>query len=163
MDGWLNTGHQKSKISMDAVDSHKCPRCHEPNETQEHILKCHHIGAHQKCYTLVFPFLKKITMNPLCPAQEAFTKCIRPCLESPETLIPDVSSAPESQHDLIQQVIADQEQIGWHFVMRGYISKYWQLAVSVNPNLKEDNDKGEVWISKTIMFLWDFAHEMWEH
>jgi hypothetical protein len=26
--GWLNTGRQKSKISSDAVESHKCPRCH---------------------------------------------------------------------------------------------------------------------------------------
>jgi hypothetical protein len=38
MHGWLNTGRQKSKISPDAVDSHKRPRCHEPEETQEHIL-----------------------------------------------------------------------------------------------------------------------------
>jgi hypothetical protein len=32
--GWLNTGRQKSKISPDAVESDKCPRCHEPNETR---------------------------------------------------------------------------------------------------------------------------------
>jgi hypothetical protein len=48
MHGWLNIGRQKSKISPDAVNSHKCPRCHEPEETQEHILKCKHVGAHKK-------------------------------------------------------------------------------------------------------------------
>jgi hypothetical protein len=52
MHGWLNTGCQKSKISPDAVNSHKCPRCHEPEETQEHILKCKHVGAHKKRYDL---------------------------------------------------------------------------------------------------------------
>jgi hypothetical protein len=39
--------------------------------------------------------------------------------------------------------------------MHEYMSKYWQLAVSANQNLKEDNDKGEVWIQKTVMLLWD--------
>jgi hypothetical protein len=60
-----------------------------------------------------------------------------------------VSSAPESQCDLIQQVLTNQARTDWlasHDV--GYISKYWHLAVSVNPNLKADNDKGEVWIQR---------------
>jgi hypothetical protein len=48
MHGWLNTGQQRAKISPDATNLHKCPRCHEPNEMQEHILKCRHVGAHKK-------------------------------------------------------------------------------------------------------------------
>jgi hypothetical protein len=28
------------------VNAHKCPQCLQPNETQEHILKCPHTGAH---------------------------------------------------------------------------------------------------------------------
>jgi hypothetical protein len=47
--------------------------------------------------------------------------------------------------------------------MRGYLSKHWRLAVSANQNLEENNDKGEVWVRKTVMLLWDFAHKMWEH
>jgi hypothetical protein len=47
--------------------------------------------------------------------------------------------------------------------MRGYLGKHWRLAVSANWHLAEDNDKGEVWVRKTVMLLWDFAHEMWEH
>jgi hypothetical protein len=60
-------------------------------------------------------------------------------------------------------VIADQEQIGWHMAMQGYLSKHWRLAVSVNWHLEENNDKGDVWVHKTVMLLWDFAHEMWEY
>jgi hypothetical protein len=33
--------------------------------------------------------------------------------------------------------------------MRGYLSKHWRLAVSVNRHLEENNDKGEVWVRKT--------------
>ncbi len=43
----------------------------------------------------------------------------------------------------------------------GYISNYWRLAVSANHHLEEDNDKGEAWVCKTVMSLWDFAHDMW--
>ena len=44
--GWLNTGQQKSKISLDAVDAHKCPHCQEADESQEHILLCPPGSAH---------------------------------------------------------------------------------------------------------------------
>jgi hypothetical protein len=64
---------------------------------------------------------------------------------------------------LIQQAIDDQQCIGWHLAMRGYFSKHWRSAISANRHLVEDNDKGEVWVHKTVMLLWDFAHEMWEH
>jgi hypothetical protein len=33
----------------------------------------------------------------------------------------------------------------------------------VNHHLEENNDKGEVWVHKTVMLLWGFAHEMWDH
>jgi hypothetical protein len=125
-------GHQKSKISPDAPDSHKCPRCLEPNETQEHLLQCRHIGAHKKRYNLVHPTMRKICQNKLCPVQEVFTKCIRSWLKSLETSILDVGSVRESQRDLLKKAISDQECIGWHLAMRGYLSKYWGLAVAAN-------------------------------
>jgi hypothetical protein len=40
--------------------------------------------------------------------------------------------------------------------------KYWGSAVSENCHLEEDNDKGEVWVRKTVLHLWMFTHEMWE-
>jgi hypothetical protein len=165
MHGWLNTGWQKLKMSLDAPESHKCPRCQEMNETQEHILKCQSVGAHKKWYDLVHPMMKKIRMDNLCQVQEVFTKCIRPWLESPQTVffIPDVSSVHESQSELLWQEIADHECIGWHLAMRGYLSKYWGLAVSADQHLEENNHKSEVWVRKTVLQLWAFTHEMWEH
>jgi hypothetical protein len=42
--------------------------------------------------------------------------------------------------------------------MRGYPSKYWGLAVAANWHLKENNDKGIVWVQKTILQIWEFSH-----
>ncbi len=59
MHGWLNMGQQKSKISPDATELHKCARCHEIDETQEYILKCRSVSAHQKWYDLVHQTMKR--------------------------------------------------------------------------------------------------------
>ncbi len=61
--------------------------------------------------------MKKIRQNNRCPTQEVFTKCVRSWLKSLETIIPDMSSVHDSQRELTQKAIADQEQIGWHMVM----------------------------------------------
>ncbi len=45
----------------------------------------------------------------------------------------------------------------------GYLSKYWGLAAAANQHLKENNDKGIVWVQKTILQIWEFTHKMWEH
>jgi hypothetical protein len=50
-----------------------------------------------------------------------------------------------------------------HLAMRGYLSKSWGLAVSANHHLDANNDKGEAWVWKTVLQLWTFTNEMWEH
>jgi hypothetical protein len=109
-------------------------------------LKSCSVSAHQKRHALVHQMMKKIWQNNFCPAQEVFTKCIRSWLESPETAIPDVSSIHESKRELLRKAIADKECIGWHLAVRGYLSKYWGLTLSVNCHLEMNNDKGEVWL-----------------
>ena len=134
--GWLNTGSQKSKISPDAVDLHKCPRCQEPNETHEHILTCPNIHAHKKRYDLVCPMLCQNTLNDLCPVQQVFASCVKSWLETPETSMPDVSRIPHSQWELLDQALAEQDRIGWHLAMWGYLSCHWALAIAANPCFK---------------------------
>jgi hypothetical protein len=68
-----------------------------------------------------------------------------------------MSSVHDSQHELIQKAIVDQEWIGWHMAMQGYLSRHWKLAISANHHLEENNDKGKVWVRKTAMLLWDFG------
>jgi hypothetical protein len=50
----------------------------------------------------------------------------------------------------------------WSRVYWLAFGKYWGSAVSENCHLEEDNDKGEVWVRKTVLHLWMFTHEMWE-
>ena len=171
--GWLNTGRQKKKISPSAVEAHKCPRCFEPNETQEHVLTCRAVSAHRKRYALVIPTTSKMTPNPRCPVQQVFVACFRSWLENPETPSPDVSKVHEEQRDFLEKALREQDAIGWDLGLRGYLSKHWVLAVAANPNIQDAKDKdgkpinpmdtARTWARKVLLQLWDFAFEMWDH
>ena len=101
--------------------------------------------------------------NELCPIQQVFALCVQSWLETLETPMPDVSRIQDSQQELLDWALANQEWIGWHLAMQGYISHHWAQAIATNPHLKEDNDKGKIWICKTILQLWEFSRVMWEH
>jgi hypothetical protein len=122
--GWLNTGWQKSKISPDAVNAHKCPCCLEADETQEHLLLCPAGSAHCKWYELIYSVSKDIIQNRTFKVQQLFVWCIRSWLESPETPQPDVSLVPEGQCKFVSKALEEQAQTGWHLAMHGYLSRH---------------------------------------
>jgi hypothetical protein len=93
------------------------PRYKETNETQEYILKCWSVGAHKKWYDLVHPMMKKIRQNNLCQVQEVFSKWIRSWLESPESVIQDVSSVTKNALVCIWQWESTSASIGdWQYL-----------------------------------------------
>jgi hypothetical protein len=155
----------KSQILPDGMALHKCPWCHEPDEMQEHILKCQHVGAHKKQYDLIHPLMKKIRQNNRCPTQEVFTKFVRSWLESQETIILVMSSVHESATTWINSKGDCWPRPNWMAYGNVRLSQQ-ALEIShffVNHHLEENNDNGEVWVHKTVMLLWGFAHEMWDH
>jgi len=166
--GWINTGEQKYKISPEAPDAHRCPRCALPLEDQEHILTCKHVSAHKRRYELVPAMKRKMLTIPSCRVQQLFIKCVEQWLAHPETpILPDISHIPDEQHDLVEKAIEEQELIGWHLGMRGYLSRHWSMAVSANPRInksdKETVELGRNWSRKVILQLWEFGSQMWKH
>jgi len=168
--GWLNSGSQKEKISPDATEAHRCPRCLCPHETPEHILTCPHIGAHRRRYDLTFQMTRKMIPNSNCEVQRIFAQCVKDWLTNPETSPePDVSQVPDEQRDHLERALAEQTAIGWHLGIRGYLSRHWAIATSANPKFKPSkhftkaSDLGRNWGRQALLQLWNFAEEMWEH
>jgi hypothetical protein len=62
-----------------------------------------------------------ILWNWTCRVQQLFVWCIRSWLVSLETPKLDVSLVPGVQHDLVIKALEEQEQIGWHLAMQGYL------------------------------------------
>jgi hypothetical protein len=102
-------------------------------------------------------------VQPLCPVQWLFASCIKSWLETLETSTLDVSRIPDSVRELVNKALEEQEQIGWHLATWWYHSWYCSIAISLNPRLKKDIDQNKVWSHKTILQIWEFTHEMWEH
>jgi hypothetical protein len=124
---------------------------------------CPDICVHKKCHELVIPVLWKIMSNKLCPIQQVFTSCVKSWLETLETSMLNVCRIPDSQWALLEKAMAEQDQIGWHLAMWGYLSQHWVLAIAANSRLKEDSNKGDIWARKTTLQLWEFSWEMWDH
>ena len=166
--GWINMGEQKSKISPDAPEAHRCPHCALPLEDQEHILTCKHVSANRRRYELVLPMKRKMLTISNCRVQQLFVKCIKQWLAHPETPItPDISHIPDKQRALVETALEEQELIGWNLGMRGYLSRHWAMAVSANPKItksdKETVELGRDWSRKVILQLWEFGGQMWKH
>jgi len=166
--GWLNTGEQKSKISPTAPEAHCCPRCKEPLETQEHVLTCKHVSAHKRRYELLPTMKRKIQSTDGCKVQEIFVKCVEAWLANSETqILPDISTVPIQQQELLRIALSEQDCIGWTLGVRGYISRHWAEAVAAhsryeNKSKSKLRDIGNTWARKTVSLLWEFSKEMWE-
>jgi hypothetical protein len=82
------------------------------------------VGGHKKQYDLVLPMLKKISNKMISVVQEMFMKCIKSWFKYPEIVIPGASSIDKMHCALLKKAISEQEWIGWHLVIRGYLSRH---------------------------------------
>jgi hypothetical protein len=64
---------------------------------------------------------------------------------------------------LVAKALEEQEQIGWHLAMWGYLSWHWGPTVMAHPVTAQSKDQGENWTQKMISLLWNFVDNMWEH
>jgi hypothetical protein len=51
-------------------------------------------------------------------------KCIKSWFKYPEIVIPGASSIDKMHCALLKKAISEQEWIGWHLVMHGYLSRH---------------------------------------
>jgi len=76
-------------------------------------------------------------------------------LANPETpIIPDISTVPINQQELLQQALAEQDKIGWKLGVRGYLSRHWGEAVTAHSQFEMEKqskipDIGNTWTCKT--------------
>jgi hypothetical protein len=165
--GWLNTGDQKARISPDATESHKCPRCQTMVEDQDHVLTCRHASAHKKRFELLPDTTSKMITNHECKVQQLFVECFCTWLANPDTqLTPDISHVPSEQRKWVESALREQASLGWSLGSRGYLSKHWAKAVAAHHKFGYDTTKnaveqGQTWARRTIHQLWEFGKEMW--
>ena len=121
----------------------------------------------------MLPSMERIVMvnggcNTKCYVREP--RCVGAlCMETMETpIIPEMSRVPLSQREAVYHAVVEQGKIGWEQGFRGYLSKHWAHAITLNTELDEKSPSkrkeiGDTWARKMILQLWKYADEMWEH
>jgi hypothetical protein len=71
-----------------------------------------------------------------------------------------VSRIPDLVRALVNKALAEQEQIGLHLAMQGYLSQYWSIAISSNPRLKKDYESRGMFSTEMIPSL---MAKPWHH
>ena len=120
--GWLNTGHQREKLTKDSL----CPCCQAPDETFEHILRCKSeasetarkaalqtISKLDKRGSTTWRVLHQGIKNWLQDGEKMKTPSLDHYLMMP------------GQRILLETALTNQEKIGWNYALRGYLSTSW--------------------------------------
>ena len=156
--GWKK--HQISKSKETALSM--CPCCKAKVETSVHFLTCptqrpsryRHLvtlqksmGAHNDhpALTLLFSGINQWLRNPMEP----------PTLQ--------VHPYPTHLQPILAQAINEQDQIGWHQALKGFLTTSWASAAAVHPTKprKMERDKGQHRITQTLRALRTYTDNVW--
>jgi hypothetical protein len=162
--GWLNTGHQRQKITKDPLSS-LCPCCHAADETFEHVLQCKSplaIQAREKAQKPLMNLAKKSYSIPGKVLYAALSNWIKdgdamthPCL--------DRYDMRPGLRQLLQRALHNQEKIGWKYAMRGYFSTSWVDAEHHFRSGPTNEQIRQSWLKRIIQTVWVFDKAMWIH
>ena len=139
-----------------------CPLCSKCEETCNHILCCpnlHMTRVREKYTRNLENQLKNLHTHP--DIQTSIMTGIKSITST--NIPPDIPPSTSTQQSTIQQAYQQQETIGWHNMLRGYISKKW---ISIQDEHYDRNNFGKKfnisrWINKIIEATILIARKLW--
>ena len=128
MHGWLPTMHMRQHIT--GID--QCPGCSRKDETIHHMLLCPHALMRKKREEILSELRKK-GLKAKIPrvVVDALYAVLRNFFNPATTLQP-------SRHSSVQEAISQQQQLGIHMMVRGFVVKKWESAIDAMGVSKPD-------------------------
>jgi hypothetical protein len=129
-------------------------------ETMNHLFTCQSNDALQLRQTATKQLGKVLTA---AHTPKPLTACILNGIQSWNTG-QVIDCAFPTTADEVRQVTLEQTQIGWEHLLRGRISKRWQVAfLHFQPESDKKRDtKATTWARKLIAALWEYSFAIWE-
>ena len=161
--GWLPTGHQRHKHDLKSLDS--CPCCSSTDETQEHILVCRAPRMRAARYRAMVKLRSNIvTKKGSSYTWTALHRCLVHWVETSQSLPWEKALAgiPQQAAETIQRAMRDQEDIGWQFAFRGYLSVQWVQAQQGEHSRSTETGIRQKWLKAVIRAIWDVTSALWE-
>ena len=160
--GWLNTGHQREKMYSEA--SSTCPRCHEANETQEHILRCQDPRANATRYRAIVTLQSTVvTKSGSSKTWDVLVKCLQTWLRQDNEIKIGYLNLPYPAGfcSALDKAIVSQNLIGWKYAFRGYLSNRWIDAYASEFPKVPPHQIRQRWGRQVIRSIWVFGETMW--
>jgi len=160
--GWLNTGHQREKLTKDPLSS-LCPCCQAPDETFEHILRCNSEASEtaRKAALLTISKLDKRGSTTWRVLHQGIKNWLKDG-EKMKTPSLDHYMMLPGQRILLETALTNQEKIGWHYALRGYLSTSWVDSEHIVNQQPHDGIR-QTWLRTIIKNIWKFGKTMWTH
>jgi hypothetical protein len=152
--GWKRYQILKSKETILS----RCPCCKTAVETPTHFLTC---PTQRPSRYRHFRELRRIMGSTnVHPALDFLYQGIHLWINNPleqPTLNP--GSAPIHLQPILIQALQEQEQIGWHQAVKGFLTTSWASAAAIHPTKPRlvQRDRGQHRVSRTIAALREFT------
>ena len=98
------------------------------------------------------------------PAMALLYRGMAQWLENPaEPPTLTVHTAPSHLQPILMQALKEQEQIGWHQAIKGFLTTSWASAASIHPTRPRlvQRERGQHRISRTIRALREYTDKIW--
>ena len=139
-----------------------CPCCKVHPETQFHHLQCTANTERQAIFSV---FKRSICTSDIHPVRYILSAGILHWLSTPdEPFRPSTSEFPSHHHDILLLAIEEQNHIGWHKAVLGYLGKTWQRAASLhmyNSEKGHDTTHGNNVILQILKALYAVTRSLW--
>ncbi len=154
--GWLNTGHQRKRMELDAKSNF--PSC---GQEEEHLLQCRSRQMQSSRHNSLVKLRSTIITKHGCSSTWTFLYQLlslwmnggsdHPVLVAPELL------SKTDLHATLELALSDQIQIGWEMAFRGYLSKNWAVAQQIEHPRSTLLGIQQQWLRSVIQELWQYT------
>jgi len=145
--------HGKNMVWWHYCTTSECPLCLSAVEDKEHIIRCPAPAAVTTWNTTLEAlesWLTETGMDPLLTQTLIHNLQAWHSHSSPPSL---QASSPSLQ----------QEQIGWHRALDGWLPKKWWDCQDHYWKMARTHQSSKQWTSELIKKLWNIAWDMWDH
>lgn len=142
-------------VRRKARESSTCPSCHEPFETQQHILTC---PARSSTWQ---QSLKKLRFWLISHTSFSATTQIILRLQHWHDFTP-YPDLPTTTPRAFAQAILAQDLLGWDAFLYGFLAPEWQYAHQLYLNQLRSLANPKTLIASLIQKMWDVSWDQWQ-
>lgn len=154
LSGWCGVGKQLKRYKHQEFTN--CPRCDNPDETTEHILRCQDAESNNLWEAETEKLKQWLTDNDCEPHMKNYIIASLTAWRN-NTPYPDV---PDDE--TLSRAAEQQQQLTWKGFLNGCLSKHWRIAQQNYLDTKRSSKSSLLWASRLQHQVWMLQWNLWE-